>query len=118
MTTENKRNIWLFVGVIYFIIPALFIAVRGPEIAGYYQTKVVPPPSLTMWAIHSYSSSLLFILGVVPVLMAWFDSRRKLLCSSHWYPIAIFMGGAQLVWVYLIWLGLWLPIAKMEKVVG
>ena len=118
MNGGSRRNLWLFIGVCYFVVPAVLVAIYGPQLAGAYKDWAVPPPDLTRFISHTYIFSFSFVLGVVPVVLAWFSARKNELSKSIWYAATLVVAGAQLLWAYLVWLGLWLPMSVLNSVVG
>jgi hypothetical protein len=110
---KNKKDILLIISLAYFVMPSIFVAIYAPKYELMLKGFDAELPSLTGYMIHAYSFSFtLMFFGSVSLLIDYF-------CKNNvWFNIALFFSGAYAIWIFLVYLGLRLPIAKLEMVVS
>lgn len=118
MSREMIGFLWLVGGMSYYVVPAVMVAGLGPQYELMYQGFGEDVPVLTKIAIGIYPGTFGFVVGVAPVMLAWFSSRQALLVESVWFSISVVLGTIYAVWLFVLWYGLYWPLAILRDVVG
>ena len=86
---KNKKDILLILGLAYFLIPSIFVAIYAPKYELMLRGMGAELPSLTGYMIDTYSFSfVIMFFGVFSLIVNYF-------CKNNvWFNIAIFLSGA------------------------
>jgi hypothetical protein len=96
----------------------ILVGVYGSRYELRFNRMATELPPLTHWAIRAYTYTPLFLLAAFPAILCAIS--RRLGTESRFISLALASLGLALlvVWAALMWLGLGLPLYKLDTVLG